>query len=165
MDDRVGRMRTLGVVAMTLLVMACQRAPGGQPAERDAALPARSTSSARPTVSAVAPQDLAYPGATQFCSGHVTGAPTADSPGPHISWVAHTTQDAPDKVAAHYRDKLGSAGHEQSGNEEIWRLPAQQPSKTVSVAPASAAGPWDRCGKPPSDAATVILLSTMARAR
>jgi hypothetical protein len=106
-----------------------------------------------------------YPGATAYCSQHVTGAPRGALPGPSISWTAYYTDDAPEAVAAWYQRRLPDAQHRREGREDIWRLPADHPEAVVSVtAVVDAPPPLDACKqRVPTKARTLILLSTMTR--
>jgi hypothetical protein len=127
----------------------------------DRAMPApEAGGSNTPTPSSVAQ----YPGASSFCSGHLTGADAEDgTPGPHISWAAYGTSSAPDEVIAYYTRELGSPSHEIAG-EPSWSLPLERPTRVVSVHAPSASGPWSGQCPVPEHAAAVFVLSTMARA-
>ena len=111
------------------------------------------------------PPLVPYPGAREFCSQHVTGAPGPDGPGPHIALTVYATADPPAKVVAHYQRTLGERPHRHEGNEDVWRFPLEHPDAVLTVTPASGADLHPQCAKPPATAATVIVISTMARPR
>lgn len=104
-----------------------------------------------------------YAGAASFCTGHVTGADSADgTPGPHISWTAYRTTDGLDEVRAFYTRELGTAHREEAGAS--WSFPPGRPTRAISLHGASESGPWTgQCNVPP-DTGAVLVLSTMARA-
>jgi hypothetical protein len=111
-----------------------------------------------------APAEIAvYPGATSFCSEHISGAPQNGKPGPHITWTGYQSSDPPEKVVAFYHRELGTSTHSREGQEDIWRLPLDRPERTVSVTTVKDAVLVSRCKKPPSSARTVVVISTMAR--
>lgn len=111
------------------------------------------------------PPLVPYPGAREFCSQHVTGAPGPNGPGPHITLTVYATADPPAKVVAHYQRKLGEGHHRHEGHEDVWRFPLEQPDTVLTVTPAAGAELHPLCAKPPATAATVIVISTMARPR
>ena len=115
------------------------------------------------STSAGGTEDVDYPGATQYCDGHVTAAPQGGKPGPHIAWRAFATSDDRTKVVEYHMNKLGKSNHSRDGDEDSWSFPMKEPHRVISVAPLSAPGPWSKCDKP-ANAATVIMKSTIATA-
>lgn len=154
---------TDGPTAVTPGTASAARTPGPASASPSAA-PAASASA--PAASASAPAGAAfvpYPGSRSLCGGHVSGGPgPRGQPGPHITWSAFHSEHPPAQVVAHYVAALGELGHERQGDEDLWRAPPGRPERVLTIAPASAHGPWDECSPPRTG--TVILLSSMARA-
>jgi hypothetical protein len=106
----------------------------------------------------------AYPAATSYCSQHITGAPTASGPGPHITWTAYHSTDAPELVLAWYRERLPASSHSREGVEDRWRLPSEAPDTVVTVTAAADFKLAGSCETPlPAKARTVILISNMTR--
>ena len=105
-----------------------------------------------------------YPDATRFCGGHVSGAAVGGKMGPHIEWTAYYSLDAPDTVVAWYERRLASGLHRREGRQDVWRVPSDQPTAVLNVSAPGDAGPLTGCtDRPPADARTVIVMSTMAR--
>jgi hypothetical protein len=105
-----------------------------------------------------------YPDAKRFCGGHVTGAPTSGSAGPHIEWIAYYSLDAPDTVVAWYERRLNSGRHRREGRQDVWRVPSDKPAEVLNVSAPADAGPLTGCtDHPPATARTVIVMSTMSR--
>jgi hypothetical protein len=99
--------------------------------------------------------------ARHLCDGQVYG-----TEGEEISWDALTSPEPPEKLAAFYTKRLGKERLTQDKDGWTWRMPAgsPQPDRVLSLDPVTADGPWTQCDKPiPSDARTVLLLSTMLR--
>jgi hypothetical protein len=111
------------------------------------------------------PPLLPYPGAKEFCSQHVTGAPGPDGPGPHITLSVYATADPLATVVAHYQRTIGQRNHRHEGNEDVWRFPLERPDAVLTVTSAGKADLHPQCAKPPAAAATVIVISSMARPR
>jgi hypothetical protein len=110
------------------------------------------------------PAVLPYPAATSLCSQHVTGAPVAGQPGPHIEWTAYHSADPPDLVVAWYSQRLGAAAHRREDVQDIWRLPADAPQAVVTVTAAADYTPRGDCATTlPAKARTVVMLSSMTR--
>lgn len=172
----VSTKRALVLLALGGLVLAaCSKTADPERQVEPSSASSTPTSTAAPTVSAASADPQAtqpavpkgavppYPGATEFCSGHLTSAPGSDAPGPHISWVAYATADPPSRVVMHYQAQIDPTSHAREGDQDIWRLPPVGPRQTVAVTAASQPGPWDRCDKP-AKAAAVIMHSTVAQA-
>ena len=103
--------------------------------------------------------------AKHLCDGHVSGAMTPDrKPGPHITWDAYYSQEIPTVLAKRYLDSLGQEAHSAEAGCDTWRFPPDKPSRILEVCPVSAAGPWTECSKAPRQAASIILISSLARA-
>jgi hypothetical protein len=105
-----------------------------------------------------------YPGAVKLCSQHVAGAPIGGQRGPHITWTAYYTTDAPDVVVAWYQRRLPGL-HRREGREDVFRVPADRPEAVVSITPvADAPPPVASCSaQPPAAARTIVLMSAVAR--
>jgi hypothetical protein len=104
-----------------------------------------------------------YPGATSFCSQHITAAPQDGKPGPHITRTAYHSSHPPEKVVGFYRRELGTDTHRHEEREDIWRLPLDQPERTVTVTTVKQAVLGADCKTPPRSARTVVIISTIAR--
>ncbi len=90
----------------------------------------------------------AYPGAVQRCWEHVSSNTM------HIIWFAYTTDDAPDKVVAFYKQALPDAA---AGEGALLAVHKQE--KDLSVYPKGANYP--KCPPNPKydERATVIIIS------
>jgi hypothetical protein len=108
---------------------------------------------------------IAYPGAREFCAGHVMGPPAAGRPGPSILWAAYATPDLPAKVVDHFHRALGREPHRREDRRDTWRLPTDRPERVVDVAAVADAVLEPSCQRPPASTATVIVMSTMVRPR
>jgi hypothetical protein len=107
-----------------------------------------------------------YPGATDFCTQFIVGAPTGDTPGPSIDWTAYYTADAPETVVAWYHGRLASGLHRREGREDIWRVPFDEPSAVLTVSTVADFTLAASCrARPPATARAVIVSSTMTRPR
>ena len=105
-----------------------------------------------------------YPGSIELCSGHVTGAPDKNKkPGAHILWTAYTTPDPPDQVVRHYTKALGSANHRREAQEDVWRFPTDKPERVLSITAVPGPLPVRECRRPPDEARTIVMMSTMTR--
>jgi len=102
-----------------------------------------------------------YPGARRLTSGHVTGAPQAGRPGPHIAWTAWFTTDTPDRVVAYHREKLGPE-RDATGGEWTWQSPPSpaEPERVLTVKSSSLPG---HAGVSAPPGGTVVTTSLMAR--
>jgi hypothetical protein len=120
------------------------------------------------------PGELVPPGDAQLLSeGRVIGMPPPDGgpddspdarPGPHITWTAYTSEEAPDALAKRYLASLGTEAHAVEGDTNIWRFPREKPVDVLEVSPASAEGPWTYDGTPvPPQAKSIIMISSIAR--
>lgn len=101
-----------------------------------------------------------FESARHLCQQRVYG------PGIEISWDALTSSVQPDQLAAFYAERLGVKVMTQDVNGWTWRLPAgsSRPDHVLSIHPVIADGPWKQCKQPiPSDARTIIMLSTMRK--
>ena len=104
-----------------------------------------------------------YPGAQEFCSGHVIERPGPEGvPGAHIQWTAYHTNDTITQVRRFYEAPLGPA-RDDVEDEAHWSVPAERPTRAVSIHRADGDGPWKALCEAPSTSGTVVVLSTMAR--
>jgi hypothetical protein len=99
----------------------------------------------------------------QFCSGHVTGAPSGDQPGPHISWTASATTDSLEGVVARYRKAHGPPTKVTPGGGASWELPSESARDLLSVSSAAEPGPWTTC-EVPAGTRTIVMTSSMVTA-
>lgn len=86
--------------------------------------------------------------------------------GEEILWDALTAPEPPEELAVFYTERLGKEALTQDEDGWTWRMPAgsPQPDRVLSLHRVTADGPWKQCDQPvPSDARTVLLLSTMLR--
>ena len=105
-----------------------------------------------------------YPGAQEFCSGHVIERPGPEGvPGAHIQWTAYHTNDTITQVRRFYEAPLGPA-RDDVEDEAHWSIPTERPTRAVSIHRADGDGPWKASCEAPSTSGTVVVLSTMARA-
>lgn len=103
-----------------------------------------------------------FESASHLCRQHVYGSSG------EITWNAFVTSAQPDQVASFYLERLGTKAMTKDAGGWTWRFPAgsPEPDRVLSIHPLTADGPWNQCKKPvPSEAKTVIMLSTMTRFR
>ena len=116
--------------------------------------------------------DIVLPGgaelpadAVRHCGGHVTGAPSEGRSGAHLSWEVNTSAEEPAFLAAAFADSIGRKPDSIEDGCSTWRFPPERPEAVLELCPGSATGPWSReCDPVPPEAASIILVSTMARA-
>ena len=104
-----------------------------------------------------------YPAAEHFAWQSVVGAD-----GSEIAWDAHATPDAPGAVIAYYRERLSPDSYEghrdRYGEQAVFRIPSDKPSRVLSVLPVRASGPHDGFrDRIPPGTRTVIIVSRMRR--
>jgi hypothetical protein len=107
------------------------------------------------------------PDSTPLCAGHVAGARGSDgSPGPSISWNAHATDEGVELLVARYTSALGEEPQARGPGCATWRRPPEAPEAALEVCDARREDrPWSRCDQRSSEAAAVVLISTISRAR
>ena len=101
-----------------------------------------------------------FESARHLCQERVYGS------GAEISWDVLTTSVQPDQLAAFYTEHLGVKALTKDVDGWTWRLTSgsPQPDHVLSIHPITAEGPWKQCKQSiPSDAKTIIMLSTMMR--
>jgi hypothetical protein len=99
-----------------------------------------------------------HPNLTYLCNQRVYGA------GREITWDAFASSSAPSELVSYYRQKLGAAGFERTGEGGVWRVPPDNgpPKRVLDIMAAETDSPARRCEKaPPPDARTIIMLSRM----
>lgn len=103
----------------------------------------------------------ALEGATQFCSGHVTGAPEKDGmPGPHITWQAYFSEKPKPAVIKDYSGFFHKPDHSDELCDKI-DLPGYKLDSFVEICSIKKQGPWSTCAVP-TKAQTIIMISSMA---
>lgn len=106
----------------------------------------------------------ALDGVTQFCSGHVTGAPEKDGkPGPHIEWQAYSSEAPKANVVQSYTGYYHKPDHSDDLCDKI-DLPGYKLDSFIEICSAQKQGPWATCTLP-AKAQTVIIISSMASAK
>lgn len=99
-----------------------------------------------------------------FCDGHVTGAPSGDLPGPHITWTAMASTDSLERVVARYRAKHGPPAKATPGGGASWELPSGATRDVLNVSPVTEPGPWTTCDIP-AGTKTIVMTSSMTSAQ
>lgn|GEM_PF-6432014 len=153
MDHHFAR-TTLGLALLTVVSFSGLRGQAASPLPRKHAGAALRRGVVEP------PSDAKF-----LCHGHVSGeSTTKGKPGPHIIWDAYSSREIPTALAKRYLDALGSESHSAEAGCDIWRFPPEKPARILEVCPMSAQGPWAECSKAPRQAASIILISTIASA-
>ena len=107
----------------------------------------------------IAPAD-----SVRLCAGHVTGAPSPDGkPGVHISWEAYASTQSVELLSKHYLKTLHSASHSSDKDCHSWKSSSEHPDQILEVCDTKFKGVWSNCEKAPTDASSIILISTIAR--
>ena len=104
-----------------------------------------------------------YPGSTEFCTEHITGASEAGKPGAHISWTGYYSPDSPETVVSHYMKALGAKNHAKERGEDVWRFPLAKPERVLTVTQPGGAFPLGQCTRPPGSARSIVIISSMTR--
>lgn len=82
--------------------------------------------------------------------------------GRHLTWDAFASTLDPATLIAHYQKRLGDAGFSAENGGGSWKLPAGAvtPTRTLTVFPPSAQGPFRSCEKKPdASAKSVVVIS------
>lgn len=143
----------VAALAASVLAAACTSSPP------PAAPPPGASSSAPPTAAGARWLAFdAYPGARPLCNEHLTGAPSANGPGMHLSWQSYATRDDLATVSAFYREH--HAGFIESAKDAPLTLAADADTK-LSL---HALGEHPTCSVPPTvSEKTIIVVSRATR--
>jgi hypothetical protein len=139
------RGRVMGsLLAIGLLVAACDRSTTSQPAEG---------------AGAVVHGFAVHPALTQVCTQHVSSAPGPK--GGEIDWALYAGDEAPAAVADWYRARLGERLVTDADGWAAHLPTAAAPEHVLDIGAPGRPGP--RCGEVPASARTVVRLSTLTR--
>lgn len=97
--------------------------------------------------------------ATLLCRGSVVSTPAG--PPARIEWAAYVSASPPAAVVRDTTAALEAEPVTDSRGCASWRI---EGDRSLSVCPATAAGPWTECPESvPSDAQSIILSSSLLR--
>ena len=107
---------------------------------------------------------IAPAGSVRLCAGHVTGAPSPNGvPGAHISWEAYSSTQSVELLSKHYLKTLHSAAHSSDKDCHSWKSSSEHPDRILEVCDSKFKGVWSSCEGVPTNASSIILISTIAR--